>query len=867
MRLLPSAADLPAFACLLFLAATCAVLSQLAYDSVRLRNVRPRGADAPLDCFSEARALEHVRRLTVDIDGRQEGKPGLEEAARYIRGQLDSIAARAAPDIRVEVEETLVNGSFNMRYLDHSISVGYRNHTNILMRISSKNSTDSDPSVLVNGHFDAPLGSPGAGDCGSCVASMLEMARLLVDACWLPPRPIIFLFNGAEELYLLGSHGFIKTHRWKNSIGAFINIEASGTGGLDLVCRSGPGSWPSFIYAQSAVHPMAISAAEDVFGIIPGDTDYRIFAEDYGNIPGLDIIFVLGGYFYHTSYDTIERIFPGSIQARGENLFHLIAAFASSPMLLNAEERSLKSAEGTIEERAVYFDYMSWFLIFYSRRFALVLHCLPILIFLLMPLFICHPNISVASWFLALSDLLKGLLLYAIGIFLAIIIPVVFTVIKLLIAGYPMSWFAHPYLAVLMFVPSSFVGLLFPGIFFGISQHVPNRQSKETLSEQTYFWGAFGFYGLITMACLIVGLSGGFLTFLISTSMIFSWLCFRLTIKYFSHKAFWSLTGYVIPSLPCLAYFLYFGGFLVQFVIEKMGMMGSLPQPYGYFIPDIIVAVVIGMVTCLCAGPLIPVLSQCLARSSIIHFLVHLTILGLALSSQFFPYSKDAPKRVVLQQTFLITGDGQILDSSYDFSVVDANSLSFLFKYAPQAAKFLSIDSEIPFEMAKHSDRNSWLAAYPLSFLFYGSLKFPAPANDIILHYKDFPHLWRYDTDSSPQTEFRKIYLKLYLGSLEEISVAVLNITGPLSNWSFADNRLPEPETSSGTPPSYICRLSGTSHENWTFWLEANTSEALRVEVAVLDQYLVDDAKKLKSLFPRWVDVTAFSTFFSVYNF
>lgn len=46
---------------------------------------------------------------------------------------------------------------------------------------------------------------------------------------------------------------------------------------------------------------------QDVFPIIPGDTDYRIFSEDYGDIPGLDIIFLLGGYFYHTSYDTLEQ--------------------------------------------------------------------------------------------------------------------------------------------------------------------------------------------------------------------------------------------------------------------------------------------------------------------------------------------------------------------------------------------------------------------------------------------------------------------------------------------------------------------------------------------------------------------------------
>lgn len=29
-----------------------------------------------------------------------------------------------------------------------------------------------------------------------------------------------------------GSHGFVKTHKWSNTVGAFVNIEASGTGGF-----------------------------------------------------------------------------------------------------------------------------------------------------------------------------------------------------------------------------------------------------------------------------------------------------------------------------------------------------------------------------------------------------------------------------------------------------------------------------------------------------------------------------------------------------------------------------------------------------------------------------------------------------------
>ena len=32
---------------------------------------------------------------------------------------------------------------------------------------------------------------------------MLEIARLIVDSDWAPLRPVIFLFNGAEELFML----------------------------------------------------------------------------------------------------------------------------------------------------------------------------------------------------------------------------------------------------------------------------------------------------------------------------------------------------------------------------------------------------------------------------------------------------------------------------------------------------------------------------------------------------------------------------------------------------------------------------------------------------------------------------------------
>ncbi|KAK1318632.1 hypothetical protein QJS10_CPB04g00276 [Acorus calamus] len=633
LRLNPG--DRTAFKCLIALAVMYGLMSVLAYRILHVKHVRPLPADAPPDLFSEARAVEHVRYLTKEIDGRQEGRPGLQEAARYIKGQLQLIAERAGPEYRIEIDESTVDGSFNMMFLRHSISLGYRNHTNIAMRISSANSKDMDPSVLVNGHFDSPLGSPGAGDCGSCVASMLEMARLIIDSNWIPPQPVIFLFNGAEELFLLpeedmlvsqkttwnedcdtetrilthgkvvrmyskrnglrnsknglgrGSHGFAKTHKWFNTIGAFINIEASGSGGPDLVCQSGPGSWPSVVYAQSAVHPMAQSAAQDVFGIIPGDTDYRIFANDVGSIPGLDIIFVLG-----------------------ERKFHAV------------------EADGKEDDRPIFFDYLSW----------------------TMTLFVdYHYHHGTSAGDIAYSN--DGCI---------------------------------------------------EAIFLKLCNEL-------VLSDEARFWGAFGLYAIISLVYLLAGLGGGFLTFFLSLSMIPAWISFSLTRKYFGHQSLKSMAGYVIFLIPFIVYTVYFGGFITQFVIEKMGMMGSLPQPYGYFVPDIIVAAVIGIVTGYCVGPLIPVVGHWLGRSTVLQFLLQIGVLALAVSSQLFPYSTAAPKRLVIQHSFLTEDSSTITESRYEFSVVDANSLAFVFKLAPEAAETLQIGPGFSFETANYSDRSSWV--------------------------------------------------------------------------------------------------------------------------------------------------------------
>lgn len=124
-------------------------------------------------------------------------------AVNFLKKQLDNIIAERNPihDISYDIQKS--SGSLQ---IDKTTAL-YSNIQNFVVKFSPASGSTSN-SLLVNTHFDSVPVSPGAGDDGIWVSTVLEIIRVLSKQNWSFGNSVIFLFNGAEEVKLLGSRKF-----------------------------------------------------------------------------------------------------------------------------------------------------------------------------------------------------------------------------------------------------------------------------------------------------------------------------------------------------------------------------------------------------------------------------------------------------------------------------------------------------------------------------------------------------------------------------------------------------------------------------------------------------------------------------------
>uniref|UniRef100_A0A8C8LWM2 Endoplasmic reticulum metallopeptidase 1 n=1 Tax=Oncorhynchus tshawytscha TaxID=74940 RepID=A0A8C8LWM2_ONCTS len=245
---------------------------------------------------------------------------------------IKTISASGPNSVTVDVQRP--TGSY--KFLGGITS--YCKVSNIAVRLEPK--AGAQHLMLANCHFDTVANSPGASDDAVSCAVMLEVLHSLANLSTPLRHGVVFLFNGAEETMQQASHGFITQHPWAKQVRAFINLEAVGVGGKELVFQTGPENpWLIQAYKHAAKHPFASVVGQEIFQrrLIPSDTDFRIY-RDFGNIPGIDLAFIENGFIYHTKYDTPDRILTDSIQRAGDNILAVLKHLVMSEELADSSE-------------------------------------------------------------------------------------------------------------------------------------------------------------------------------------------------------------------------------------------------------------------------------------------------------------------------------------------------------------------------------------------------------------------------------------------------------------------------------------------------------------------------------------------------
>ena len=185
--------------------------------------------------------------------------PGSENAERFSAARAHStlvhllgdqsphpIGSEANRAVKRRVIETLEDAGAEVREQHALACVPNTAHCGFVENVIGTLAGDQTSTIVLMAHYDSTTNSPGAGDDGAGVATILEVLRLLVEEARAQGRSyrntIQAVITDGEEEGLFGAEAFFGEHPDARNTEVLINVEGSGTAGPSNLLRSSPGS-------------------------------------------------------------------------------------------------------------------------------------------------------------------------------------------------------------------------------------------------------------------------------------------------------------------------------------------------------------------------------------------------------------------------------------------------------------------------------------------------------------------------------------------------------------------------------------------------------------------------------------------------
>eukprot|EP01102_Stenamoeba_stenopodia_P015501 TRINITY_DN528_c0_g1_i1.p1 TRINITY_DN528_c0_g1~~TRINITY_DN528_c0_g1_i1.p1 ORF type:complete len:897 (-),score=141.06 TRINITY_DN528_c0_g1_i1:204-2894(-) len=793
----------------------------------RLPPVLP-AAQVPPAKFSEDRARRHLSVIVDEIGTRQGGSEACEKTKQYILQQLQMIKEAPCPSLvgqcaKVEIDvQVSGTGGYYVDFMDHIINNAYSKVTNIVVRITDGSEECNKNAVLVNGHYDTGLASPGAGDNAAAVSAMIEMVRAMASQS--PPKSAaIFLFNGAEESLLQASHAFVTTHPWAKTIRAAINLEGAGSGGPEIMFQSTSGAL-AYAYTAAAPYPHGSVLGEELFasGAIPSDTDFRIF-RDVGHWPGIDIAYYRNGYVYHTPIDDMRFVNLGSIQHLGENVLSVVRYLTFNV------DGSFDSVRNSSLTRPVYFDLFGFTMVLYSRDAMVAFNwatvCLATVTF-----WQTRPRFNAPLQILPLVSVFGSLLSGIVG---AVVVALVMTFL-----GRILSWYANTLLGICLYASATLWCMLY--FQYRVRGQSKARGVNPWRLEKDVSRGVLLLFTVLLVISTIAGLGSSYYFFLWSIftmlQMVMSfWLYKKAASKTDTTRYKWRI-GSLIPVTAtfCINFYTIAAAMALFFPI--MGRCGAETPA------EVVVAVLISVMSGFTCVPLLPVAHWGGHFKRVLKVLA--VIFGFILLVAIFtsPYTTVRPKRVAIQHTtyYPEAKVNQNLDKtahhdSHTLLIhVDPVNLDRIFKQARDNGlvdpSFQPLKYKLP-----HRDLTT---VYPLDN-FMGGYAIPASRVNLTV-----PRLNVLKDEYHEHNNVRSLTLEVDYAGAEW---SAMKFSAPLIAWSLGDEIPPAPQDH-----YFIRHIGGYGVTSWKIDLQVHGNTPFEVYVCVSHFDHSEDLKEVLKIFPSW---------------